>query len=457
MSQTYDLIVRGGTLVTPSGRVEADLAMRDGRIAGLGDHASDSAAEVIDAAGLHVLPGVIDTQVHFREPGHEHKEDLESGTRAAALGGVTAVFEMPNTKPSTLTAEDLADKLARAHGRAWTDHAFFIGAAAENLDELARLERLPGCCGVKIFMGSSTGSLLVEDDETLLEVLRAGRRRTAVHAEDEDRLRERLALVRGGASVDQHPVWRDEEVALKATTRLMGLARRAGRPVHVLHVTTGAEMALLAQNKDLATVEVTPQHLTLAAPDCYDRLGTLAQMNPPIRGEEQRDALWRAVAGGVVDVVGSDHAPHTREEKAGDYPATPSGMPGVQTLLPLLLDHLNAGRLSLERLVDLTSAGAQRIYGLAGKGRIALGYDGDLTLVDLKARREITGDWLASKCGWSPFEGTTLTGWPMATVIRGRIVMRDGELIGPPAGRPAHFIDSLASDETNGAEAGAEG
>jgi len=369
---------------------------------------------------------------------------------------VTAVFEMPNTKPSTTTAEALADKLTRAKGRAWTDHAFFIGAAAENADDLERLERLPGCCGVKIFMGSSTGSLLVEDDETLLRVLSAGRRRTAVHAEDEDRLRERLALVRGGANVDQHPVWRDEEVALKATTRLMGLARKTGRPVHVLHVTTGAEMALLAQNKDLATVEVTPQHLTLAAPDCYERLGTLAQMNPPIRGEEERDALWQAIAGGVVDVVGSDHAPHSREEKAGDYPATPSGMPGVQTLLPLLLDHLNAGRLSLERVVDLTSAGAQRIYGLAGKGRIALGYDGDLTLVDLKARREITGDWLASKCGWSPFEGTTVTGWPLATVIRGRIVMRDGELFGPPAGRPARFVDTLPHESDEG-ETGAEG
>jgi dihydroorotase len=356
---------------------------------------------------------------------------------------VTTVFEMPNTKPSTLTADDLADKLDRARGRAWTDHAFFIGAAAENLDRLARLERLPGCCGVKIFMGSSTGSLLVDDDETLLQVLQAGRRRTAVHAEDEERLRERLALVRGGANVDQHPVWRDVEVALKATTRLLALARRAGRPVHVLHVTTGEEMAVLAENKDLATVEVTPQHLTLAAPDCYQRLGTLAQMNPPIRGQEQRDALWRAVAGGVVDVVGSDHAPHTREEKAGDYPATPSGMPGVQTLLPLLLDHVNAGLLTLERLVDLTSAGPQRIYGLAGKGRIALGYDGDLTLVDLQARREITGDWLASKCGWSPFEGTTVTGWPTATLVRGRVVMREGELNGPPAGRPARFVETL--------------
>jgi len=446
MSKTYDLIVRGGTLLTPSGRVGADLAVRDGRIAGLGDHGADRAAEVIDAAGLHVLPGVIDTQVHFREPGHEHKEDLESGTRAAALGGVTTVFEMPNTKPSTITAENLADKLDRARGRAWTDHAFFVGAAAENLGELARLERRPGCCGVKIFMGSSTGSLLVDDDETLLQVLLAGRRRAAVHAEDEERLRERLALVRGGANVDQHPVWRDEQVALKATTRLMALARHAGRPVHVLHVTTGEEMAVLADNKDLATVEVTPQHLTLAAPACYERLGTFAQMNPPIRGQEQRDALWRAVAGGVVDVVGSDHAPHSREEKAGDYPATPSGMPGVQTLLPLLLDHVNAGRLSLERLVDLTSAGAQRIYGLAGKGRIALGYDADLTLVDLEARREITGDWLASKCGWSPFEGMTVTGWPMATVVRGRVVMREGELNGPPAGRPARFIATLPQE-----------
>ncbi len=455
MSKTYDLIVRGGTLMTPGGRLEADLAVRGGRIAGLGDHGRDAAAEVIDAAGLHVLPGVIDTQVHFREPGHEHKEDLESGTRAAALGGVTTVFEMPNTKPSTLTADNLTDKLTRARGRAWTDHAFFIGAAADNLGELARLERLPGCCGVKIFMGSSTGSLLVDDDETLLQVLQAGRRRAAVHAEDEERLRERLALVRGGANVDQHPVWRDEQVALKATTRLMALARRAGRPVHVLHVTTGEEMAVLAENKDLATVEVTPQHLTLAAPECYERLGTFAQMNPPIRGAAQRDALWRAVADGVVDVVGSDHAPHSREEKAGDYPATPSGMPGVQTLLPLLLDHANAGRLSLERLVDLTSAGAQRIYGLAGKGRIALGYDADLTLVDLQARREIAGDWLASKCGWSPFEGTTVTGWPMATVVRGRAVVREGELMGPPAGRPARFVATLPR-ESDGPEAGAE-
>jgi dihydroorotase len=440
---TYELIVKGGRVATPGGVVETDLGVTDGRIAVLGDLDPGRGGVVLDAAGLHVLPGVIDTQVHFREPGLEHKEDLASGTAAAALGGVTAVFEMPNTKPNTLDAADLEDKLARARGRAWTDHAFFIGAAAENAESLGEVERLPGCAGVKVFMGSSTGSLLVDDDETLLEVLRNGRRRVAIHAEDEDRLRERLALVRGGASVDQHPVWRDEETALRATRRILALARRAGRRIHVLHVTTAEEMPLLAAHKDVATVEVTPQHLTLAAPDCYQRLGTLAQMNPPIRAARHREALWRALGQGVVDVIGSDHAPHSREEKAGDYPATPSGMPGVQTLLPLLLDHMNAGRLSLERLVDLTSAGPQRIYGIAGKGRIAAGYDADLTLVDLKARREVTGKWLASKCGWSPFEGMTVTGWPMATVIRGRIVMREDTLQDTPAGRPVRFLETL--------------
>ncbi len=443
MSESYDLIIKGGSVFTPSGLAEIDVAVARGRIAELGSIAPDRAAETFDATGLTVLPGVIDTQVHFREPGLEHKEDLESGTRAAALGGVVAVFEMPNTKPSTLTAEDLADKLERARGRAWTDHAFFIGAAIDNAEKLGELERLPGCCGVKIFMGSSTGSLLVDDDETLREVLKSGRRRVAVHAEDEQRLRERLQLVRGGADVSLHPVWRDEETAVRATRRLLDLARELGRRVHVLHVTTEEEMPILARYKDIATVEVTPQHLTLSAPDCYRRLGTLAQMNPPIREARHREGLWRGVQQGIVDVVGSDHAPHTREEKAGDYPATPAGMPGVQTLLPLLLDHLNSGRLSLARLVDLTSAGPQRIYNIAGKGRIAVGYDADFSIVDLKLEREITGDWLASKCGWSPFEGLTVTGWPRATILRGSIVMREDEIRGGPIGQAVRFGETL--------------
>jgi dihydroorotase len=439
----FDLVIKGGEVFTPSGLQARDLGVTGGRIAAIDSIDEGQAAEVFDAAGLTVLPGIIDTQVHFREPGLEHKEDLESGSRAAAMGGVTSFFEMPNTSPSTLSAEDLADKLARAEGRAWCDHAFFMGAARENLDDLPILERLPGCAGVKVFMGSSTGSLLVDTDEDLRAVLANGARRVAIHSEDEARLRDRFALVRGGADPGKHPLWRDVETALTATRRLLALARAVGRRVHVLHVTTAEELPLLADNKDIVTVEVTPQHLTLAAPECYERLGTLAQMNPPIREARHREALWRAVTEGLVDVIGSDHAPHTKEEKAGDYPATPSGMPGVQTLPVLLLDHLAAGRLTLARLVDLTSAGPQRIYGIAGKGRIALGYDADLTIVDLKARREITADWLQSKCGWSPFEGMRVTGWPMATILRGRIVMRDGELAETPSGEAVRFLESL--------------
>ncbi len=439
----YDLIVTRGRCLTPGGQVDVDVGIRNGRIAAIGDLSGASGEETIEAGGLHVLPGVIDTQVHFREPGAEHKEDLASGTAAAAAGGVTTVFEMPNTKPGTTTAAALADKLARAEGRAWTDHAFFVGATADNVAALATLEREPGCCGVKIFMGSSTGDLLVPDDETLVAVLAAGSRRAAVHAEDEPRLVERRAQIPADADAAYHPVWRDEETAIRATRRLLARARAAGRRVHVLHVTTAEEMTLLADHKDLATVEVTPQHLTLAAPDCYERLGTYAQMNPPIRDAAHRDALWRAVQNGIVDVVGSDHAPHTAAEKAGAYPATPSGMPGVQTLVPLLLDHVNAGRLTLERFVDLTAHGPARIYGIAGKGRLAVGYDADLTLVDLAARRTITNAWSRSRCGWTPFDGLTVTGWPVATIVRGGSVMRDDELLGSPAGRPVRFVDCL--------------
>jgi len=442
MSRTFDLIIRGGTVVTPGGPIHANVGVVDGRIAAIGTLARAGAAATVDAAGLHVLPGVIDTQVHFREPGLEHKEDLSTGTAAAAMGGVTAIFEMPNTKPSTTTAAELTDKLERARDRAWTDHAFFLGAAADNIAHLAEWERIPGCAGIKVFMGSSTGSLLVEDDATLARVLDQGTRRVAVHCEDEERLAQRKHLAEEAGHPRAHHIWRDAETALKATQRLIRLAEAAGRRVHVLHVTTAEEMAFLADHKDLATVETTPQHLTLAAPECYEQLGTFAQMNPPIRESRHRDALWAAIADGTVDVLGSDHAPHTVEEKGQPYPKSPSGMTGVQTLVPLMLDHVHAGRLSLERFVDLTSAGAARIYGIAGKGRVALGYDADFTLVDLKARRTITNRWIVSRCGWTPFDGRKVTGWPLATIVRGHIVMRDGELVGDPAGRPVRFHEA---------------
>ena len=435
----YDLLLSNGTVWTPAGPVEADVGVRDGRIAGIG--VSGDAAERIDCTGLVVLPGVIDSQVHFREPGLEAKEDLETGSRAAVMGGVTAVFEMPNTKPNTDSAEALADKVTRAHDRMWCDHAFYVGATSDNADRLAELERLPGAAGVKIFMGASTGDLLVSEDAALARVLASGSRRVAIHAEDEARMQARLNE-RVDGDPASHPVWRDDESALLATRRILKLAREAGRRIHILHVTTPDELELIAQHKDIATCEVTPQHLTLAAEDAYPRLGTFAQMNPPIRSRAHRDGLWHWLNQGVPDVLGSDHAPHTREEKAKAYPGSPSGMPGVQTLLPLMLDHVASGRLSLQRLVDLTSAGPQRVFGLVTKGRIAVGYDADFSVVDLKARWTVEESWLASRCGWSPFTGMALTGRPVGTIIRGNRVMWEGSLANAAIGRPVRFESS---------------
>ncbi|WAC23273.1 dihydroorotase [Blastomonas sp. SL216] len=437
MTASYDLIVKNGTVYLPGGPVSADIGVIGGKIAGIGPLAGD-AGEVIDCTGLHVLPGVIDSQVHFREPGLEHKEDLESGSRAAVMGGVTAVFEMPNTKPNTDTADRVADKLARAHHRMWCDHAFYVGATSANAESLKELERLPGTAGVKIFMGASTGDLLVADDGALARVLASGKRRVAIHAEDEFRMNERADL-RVSGDPSSHPVWRDDESAILATRRILRLAREAKRRIHILHITTPAELELIAQHKDIATCEVTPQHLTLAGEEAYPRLGSYAQMNPPIRSGAHRDGLWRWLAQGVPDVIGSDHAPHTIEEKSKTYPDTPSGMPGVQTLLPLLLDHMHHGRLSMQRLIDLTSAGAQRIFGLVGKGRIAAGYDADFTIVDLKKRWTVTEDWLQSRCGWSPFTGMELTGKPIGTIIRGNRVMWEDTLADSAIGEPVRF------------------
>jgi dihydroorotase len=445
LADTFDLVFKGGTIVNQAGEGIADLGVKDGRIAEIGAIGEGRAGETIDAAGLHILPGVIDSQVHFREPGLEHKEDLATGSRSAVLGGVTAVFEMPNTKPPTTSAEALAAKVAAATGRMHCDFAFFVGATGGNVDDLAELERQPGAAGVKAFLGSSTGDLLVDDEETLARILATIRRRASFHSEDEARLRERVKLQREG-DPSSHSEWRDPQAALASTERLLRLAARAGKRVHVLHVSTAEEMALLALHKDIASVEVTPQHLTLATPEAYQALGTKAQMNPPLRDRYHQDRLWWGLERGVVDVLGSDHAPHTLEEKNKSYPATPSGMPGVQTLVPVMLDHVNAGRLSLARFVDLTSAGPQRIFGIAGKGRIAVGYEADLTIVDLKAERVIENEWIGSKCGWTPFAGRRVRGWPVGTLVRGRLAMWEGEL-GQPQGRPVRFGEALQPTE----------
>jgi dihydroorotase len=444
MSETFDTIIKGGTVVSHAGRARADVGIRDGKFAAVGNLSADQAGEVIDATGLHVLPGIIDSQVHFREPGLEWKEDLESGSRAAVMGGVTAVFEMPNTKPSTITPDLMEDKVKRGTDRMHCDFAFYAGATKENPSVLREMERMRGCCGVKVFMGASTGDLLVDDDEGVAAVLKVIERRAAFHSEDEFRLADRRSLARDGDWTSHEEV-RDATAAMQSTERLVRLAREAGKRIHVLHISTAQEIDFLEQHKDVASVEITPQHLTLEAPEAYERLKAYAQMNPPIRGHEHRMGLWRGIAQGVADVLGSDHAPHTIEEKDRPYPQSPSGMPGVQTLLPLMLNHVAEGRLSLERLVDLTSHGPQRIFGLAGKGRIANGYDADVTLVDLDADREITQDWLASKCGWSPFTGERVRGWPVGTIVRGTAVMREGELTRPSTGQACRFVETLGA------------
>jgi dihydroorotase len=442
MPQTFDLLLKGGTVVNHDGRGVRDIGIAGGRIAATGDLAQASAGRVLDCAGLHVLPGVIDTQVHFREPGLAHKEDLESGSRAAVMGGVTTVFEMPNTDPQTTTPEALADKIRRGRQRMHCDFAFWVGGTHENARNVAELERLPAAAGIKVFMGSSTGSLLVEDDKGVAEILGRTRRRAAFHSEDEALLRERRSL-RVEGDPRSHPVWRSPEVALTCTQRLVRIAREAGARIHVLHVTTAEEVEFLKDHKDVASVEVTPNHLTLVAPDCYERLGAFAQMNPPVREEHHRQAVWWGVEQGIADILGSDHAPHTREEKEKTYPNTPSGMTGVQTLVPLMLDHVNAGRLTLERFVDMTSAGPKRLFGIARKGRVAVGYDADFTIVDLKRRATITNDWIVSKCGWTPYDGVTVTGWPVGTLVRGNVAVWEGELTAPSLGEAVRFEEAL--------------
>ena len=442
MSKGFERVLRGGTVVNQDGVGARDIGIRDGRIAAIGAIPAGSGGEEIDCTGLHILPGVIDSQVHFREPGPTHKEDLESGSRAAVLGGVTCVFEMPNTDPLTTSEAALADKVKRGHHRMHSDFAFWVGGTRENAPDVAELERLPGAAGIKVFMGSSTGSVVVEDDVGGRDILKRTRRRAAFHSEDEFRLRERMAL-RVENDPSSHPVWRDEMAALQCTERLVRIAEETGARIHVLHISTAEEILFLAEHKTNATCEATPHHLTLTADD-YVRLGTKLQMNPPVRDANHRDGIWYGIAQGIVDVLGSDHAPHTLEEKAKPYPASPSGMTGVQTLVPVMLDHVAQGRLSLERFVDLTSAGPQRIFGLSGKGRIAVGWDADFTIVDLKRRETIRNEWIGSKSQWTPHDGREVTGWPVGTMVRGRRVMWDGALVETAQGEAARFVEALA-------------
>ncbi len=439
---TADLVIANANIVSPQSLQLGGVAIRGGKIVQVGDVGGFSAPHEIDAGGLLLMPGMIDTQVHFREPGLEHKEDLESGTRAALHGGITSILEMPNTAPPTIDQASLDDKLERARGRAWCNYGFFVGASPDNIGELETLEVAPGCPGVKVFMGSSTGSLLVESDESLIQVLRAGTKRFAVHAEDELRNRERKKLISDHPTAAEHPFLRDAESARLATERILRLSELTGRPVHILHISTGDELPLIEAAKSRAlktTCEVTPQHLFFSAPECYERLGTLAQMNPPLRSEEHRLALWAGVHAGLFDVFGSDHAPHTLEEKSKPYPQSPSGMPGVQTMLPALMNFVSDGLLSVHDVVRMGSLNPASLYGMVGKGAIEVGYDADLILVDPDWSREVNRSFLQSKCGWSPYEGITLRGWPRFVILGGKLVIQEDHRCGTATGQMLEF------------------
>ena len=426
---TYDILFKSIDTVLPDGIKNLNVGVKGGKIATLNASAEDSAENVIEGAGKHLIPGVIDSQVHFREPGLVHKEDLESGSRAAACGGVTTFFEMPNTNPSTTTAEAVAHKVALAKEKSHTNFGFFIGATGENLDELLKVPDIEGCCGIKIFLGSSTGDLLLYNEDKLLEIFKATDSMIAVHSENEEMLKANKDIQQNAKDVHAHYKWRDVETAYSSTTRIIEIAKKAGRKVHVLHITSKKEIEFLAENKEHCTVEVTPQHLTLYAPDIYNEIGTYAQMNPPIRTKENTDALWVGLESGAVDVIGSDHAPHTKDEKDQGYPKSPSGMPGVQTILPVMLNHVNEGKLSLEKCVELLCETPAKLFKLESKGRIVEGTDADLTVIELKKSYQVKDENMKSKVGWTPFAGRTFTGWPHLTIIDGKIVAKDGNIV----------------------------
>ena len=437
MSDNYSLIIKNGSCYIDGKLVKTDIALVDNKIKKIGKVELNS-SKVFDATDKVVLPGVIDTQVHFREPGSTDAEDLESGSRAAVLGGVTSLFEMPNTNPPTSNLIEFDKKLQLAKDRMHSNYAFYFGATPDNVDQLSKLKNLKGCCGVKLFAGSSTGKLLVDKEADIEKVISRSDRIVSIHSEDEEILNLRKRFIKKG-NVHSHPEWRNTECAISSTRRVVKIAERFNKRIHVLHVTTKEEVDFLAMHKKNITFETTPQHLTLYAPDCYDKLGTYAQMNPPIRTKEHYDRLWVAIKNNIVDVLGSDHAPHLKKDKDKEYPNSPSGMPGVQTIFPVMLDHVNNKKLSLEQLIKLMCENPCKIFGIKNKGYIKEDYDADLTIVDMNKEQTIKNEMVASKCGWTPFNNYKVKGFPIGTIVNGKLVMSDGKITCKAQGQPLEF------------------
>ncbi len=432
-----DLIIKNGQCYIDGKLENKDIAIKDGKILRIGE-ISEEAKEVYNANNQTVLPGCIDTQTHFREPGSTDTEDLHTGSRAAIVGGITAVFEMPNTNPPTSNIKEFQRKLDLAKNRMYCNYAFYFGATADNVNQLGELKDLEGCCGIKLFAGSSTGNLLVAEEKDIDKVFEKCSKVVAVHSEDEEVLNKNKKLIKSG-DVHSHPIWRSEECAMSSTRRIVRLAEKHNKKAHVLHITTKQEIDFLSQHKGNITFEITPQHLTIFAPDCYDKLGTYAQMNPPIRDKSHYDRLWYAVKNNLNDTIGSDHAPHLKVNKDKVYPNSPSGMPGVQTLMPVMLSHVNDGKLSLNQLISLVCENPIKIFGIKNKGFIKEGYDADFTIVDMNKKILIKNENIESKCKWSPFNGYEFKGTPVSTIISGKIKMKNGKILGEPEGKPLIF------------------
>jgi len=432
-----DLIIKNGSCYIDKDLKNHDIAIKDSKIVEIGK-IDKEAKEIFDAKGLTVLPGCIDTQTHFREPGSTDTEDLHSGSRAAIAGGITSVFEMPNTNPPTSNKLEFQKKLDLAKNKMYCNYAFYFGATPDNSTELENLKDLEGCCGIKLFAGSSTGNLLVQHEEDIEKVFKSSSKVVSVHSEDEEILNKNKKLIKDG-DVHSHPIWRSEECAISSTRRIVRIAERYKKKAHILHVTTKQEIDFLSQHKGNITFEITPQHLTIYAPNCYDELGTYAQMNPPLRDKSHYDRLWYGVKNNINDTIGSDHAPHLKKNKDKKYPNSPSGMPGVQTLMPVMLNHVNSGKLSLEQLMNSVCENPVKIFGIQDKGFIKEGFDADFTIVDLNKVIEIKNENIESKCEWSPFDGYKFKGAPVATIINGEIKMKNGKLLGYPSGKPILF------------------
>ena len=437
MSDNYSLIIKNGSCYIEGKFQNIDIALSGSKIKKIGKISLNN-AKVIDASGKIVLPGAIDTQVHFREPGANDAENLESGSRAAVAGGVTSVFEMPNTNPPTSTFKEFNNKLSAAKNRMFCNYAFYFGATPDNMKELASVNTLEGCCGVKLFAGSSTGNLLVSKEKDIEKVISNSSKIISVHSEDENILLSRKKFIKEG-DVNSHPVWRNEECALESTKRVVRIAQKHKKKIHILHITTKQEIDFFSEKREGVTFEITPQHLTLFAPDCYEKLKTFSQMNPPIRTKDHHDRLWEAVKKSLVSTIGSDHAPHTKEEKNKKYPLSPSGMPGVQTLLPVMLNHVNKGKLKIEQLIKLVCENPCDLFGIKNKGYIKENYDADLTLVDMNKEVVIKDSWIESKCGWTPFNNYKVKGFPIATIVNGEIVMENSKIISSAKGKPLTF------------------